>query len=73
MLSGDPCAVVVDGEDDLAADPGGGDGDVSAGGGVTQCVVEQVAQDLRQPLPVCPQRAARGGDVRCSAVTFLAA
>ena len=57
MLSGNPLAVVDNGEHHLGADAGGGEPDVTPGGRMPQRVVEQVAQHLVQPLPVRPQPA----------------
>ncbi len=55
MLGGDAVAIVSHGENDFAGDVGDREGDVPAGGGVAQCVVEQVSQHLRQPLPIRPE------------------
>lgn len=58
VLRRDSLAVVGHGEHDIGTGAGGRQSDVTAGRGVAQRVVEQVAQDLHQPLPVCPQAAA---------------
>ena len=56
VFGADALSVVFDAEDHVGAALCGGEGDPSAGGGVSQGVVEQIAQYLGEPLPVGPHR-----------------
>ncbi|GAY15043.1 hypothetical protein MSZK_17690 [Mycobacterium sp. shizuoka-1] len=64
MLCGNAFTGVRDGDDDLTLARADADVDPPALGGVTQGVVQQIAQHLPEPLRVHPQRTDRGIDVR---------
>ena len=65
VLGGDSVAVVGHRDRDIAVVGTGGDIDPPAGGSVAQRIVEQVAQDLPEPVRIRPQRGQIAVDVRC--------